>query len=400
MSELCGLEVDTSVPSPGVRSFPFTDLGNAERLVHWEGADLRYCAEWGAWLAWDGRVWCRDRTGEIVRRAAEVVRRIGVEAELLDEDEQAEALKSLHKHARRSESRAALSSMTALARSKVPVLTEELDAYAWKLSVANGTLDLRAGELAAHRREDLITRVTEVAFDPEAKCPVFARFMASITCGDEHLEGWLQRFAGYCLTGDVSEQVLAVFFGGGANGKSTLVKAWMRVLGPYAMQGPPTLLLARYGEEHPTEVASLKGARLVACAEVEEGVRWGEARVKQLTGGDPISARFLHKDFFTFLPSHKLLVALNHKPTVRGTDHGIWRRLRLVPFDARIAPADRDPDLDDKLAAEAEGILAWMVRGCQAWQRDGLAPTDRMREAVESYRELSPARWCRLNFGR
>jgi putative DNA primase/helicase len=197
---------------------------------------------------------------------------------------------------------------------------------------------------------------------------------------------FLQRAVGYALTGDISEQVLFFLYGAGANGKSTFARVLLDLLGDYATQGAPDLLLAKRNESHPTEVADLLGCRLVVCQEIEAGRAFAEVTVKQLTGGDLIKARRMREDFWSFAPTHKFFVAANHKPPVRGTDHAIWRRIRLVPFTVRITDEERDPNLLEKLRAELAGVLAWAVEGCLEWQRIGLCPPDEVLQATSDYR--------------
>jgi putative DNA primase/helicase len=250
--------------------------------------------------------------------------------------------------------------------------------------VENGTIDLHTGELHPHKREDLITKLAPVEYDAEAVAPNFEAFLEQVLPSEE-LRRFVQRAIGYSLTGDVSEQVLLFMYGAGANGKSTLINAVLSMLGDYGMQAAPELLTAKQGT-HPTELADLQGARLAASVEVEDGRRLAESLVKQLTGGDRIKARFMRQDFFEFEPTHKVILAANHKPTIRGTDHAIWRRIKLIPFEVTIPKAKQDPRLFAKLRGELPGILAWAVRGCLEWQRDGLGEPEEVRKATEAYR--------------
>jgi putative DNA primase/helicase len=254
------------------------------------------------------------------------------------------------------------------------------------LNVRNGTLDLRTGRLCGHRRENLITKLAPVLYDPAARCPLWERFLHRVMGGNVGLTSYLQRVVGYGLTGDVSEQALWFLFGTGANGKSTFLATILAMLGDYAMQSVSELLMAKANESHPTERADLFGKRLVATIETEEGKRMAESLMKQMTGGDRIRARKMRQDFFEFLPSHKILLAANHKPNVHGTDHAVWRRIKLVPFTVTIREEEKDKTLSDKLKAELPGILAWAVRGCLAWQREGLRDPEEVRKATAEYR--------------
>jgi putative DNA primase/helicase len=311
---------------------------------------------------------------------------------------EAAQLQKVLAHCLKSESAPRINAMLDLARSEpgIPVLPEELDRDPMLLNCKNGTLDLRTGILRDHCRDDLLTKLCPTAYRPEAACPTWERFLTDIfpatgdaaeQPGNLDLIGWLQRLLGYCLTGDVSEQVLPIFWGQGANGKSTLLNAVQGVLGPdYTMKAPPDLLMVKRGESHPTERADLFGRRFVVAVETEAGGRLAEALVKELTGGDRIRARRMREDFWEFDPTHKVILCTNHKPKIRGADHAIWRRPRLVPFTV-IFPDDRqDKKLPEKLRAEAEGILAWMVRGCMDWQRAGLGMSGDVDRATAAYR--------------
>jgi putative DNA primase/helicase len=283
--------------------------------------------------------------------------------------------------------------MVSLARHEttVAVSHEQLDADRMLLNVPNGTIDLRTGKVRVHRRKDLITKLAPVPFEPAAECPLWLAFLDRVMGGNAELIEYLQRIIGYSLTGEIREHVLAFFYGQGANGKSTFLTAIHEMLGDYASPAPRGLLFRSRGERHPTELASLHGRRFVTCSEVEEGQTFDEALTKDLTGGDPIECRRMREDFWSFQPTHKLTLAGNHKPTVRGDDEGIWRRMRLVPWTVTIPEAERDMRLTEKLRAELPGILAWAVRGCLAWQERGLDAPAAVREATAEYRQENDA---------
>jgi putative DNA primase/helicase len=378
---------DAPAPANVVSLFgkPLTDLGNAERLVTLHSGSIRYCAPRRKWLVWDGKRWVWDETGEVVRRAKATVRSIYGEAERAPSKE---AARKLSEHATASESASRLRAMVHLAASErgIPVLPDELDRDPWILNVANGTIDLRTGALREHRQEDLCTRILPIEFDQAAACPRWEQFLEEVFGGDREMVDYVRRAKGYTLTGLVSEQVLFFGVGKGANGKSTLLGAFRQLLGDYATQCAPDILLAKRGETHPTEQADLCGRRLAICTEIEEGRRLAENTVKQLTGGDAITARRMREDFWTFNPTHKFWIGANHKPVIRGTDYAIWRRIHLIPFDVVFEGAQKDPDLPARLAAELPGILAWAVRGCLEWQAGGLKPPARVTSATEAYR--------------
>jgi putative DNA primase/helicase len=278
-----------------------------------------------------------------------------------------------------------------LARSEVgiPIVPAKLDAPPWLLNVINGTLDLRTGQLRRHSQDDMLTKLASATYDPTARCPTWERFLSRIMAGRQALIDYLQRAVGYSLTGSVREQVLFFLHGEGANGKSTFLEAIKYVMGEYASTAAPDLLLVRQGEPHPTQLADLHGRRFVSTVEVDDGRRLAESLVKQLTGGDGVKARRMREDFWEIMPTWKIWLAANHRPEIRGNDHAIWRRIRLVPFDVRIPPDEQDKDLLDKLKAEAPGILAWAVRGCADWLRIGLSDPPEVLSATEAYKSES-----------
>ncbi|MDP9373602.1 MAG: phage/plasmid primase, P4 family, partial [Chloroflexota bacterium] len=369
----------------GRRRFPLTDDGNARRLVARYGHLFRHCPKWGKFLAWDGRRWRVDDTGAVMRLAKQTARALLREAADIPDDA---ASRGLTRWAQTSQSRTRLEAMVELAKSEpgVPVEPDQLDADPWLLNVENGTLDLRTGDLRPHDRADLITKLAPVAFDPDAAAPTFDHFLARIFDNNQRLIGFVQRSVGYALTGDTREQAAFFWFGGGANGKSTLAKLLLDLLGDYARQTPTETLMAKRGEGIPNDVAVLKGARLVAATETDEGRRLSESLLKQMTGGDRIAARFMRAEWFEFTPQFKIVLSGNHRPQIRGTDDGIWRRIRLVPFAVQIPEAERDERLPERLRAELPGVLAWAVRGCLAWQRDGLAAPPEVTAATSAYR--------------
>jgi putative DNA primase/helicase len=254
-------------------------------------------------------------------------------------------------------------------------------------------VNLKSGESRRSRREDYCTKAAAVS--PGGECPRWREFLAEITGHDTELQAYLQRVAGYCMTGVTIEHVLFFCYGTGANGKSVFINTLTGIWGNYAVVAPMTAFTASKNEQHPTDLAMLRGARLVVANETERGQRWAESKIKQLTGGDRITARFMRQDFFEFTPQFKLMIAGNHKPGLRGVDEAIRRRLHLIPFNVTIPPEKRDPQLFDKLKSEWKGILQWAVDGCLEWQRIGLAPPAAVRDATDAYlaSEDSIANW-------
>ncbi len=363
-----------------------TDVGNAERFVDQHGDDLRYVPAWSTWLVWDGTRWRRDTKGLHLERAKATAASILEEAAAAPDTDRVK----LAKHAIASENINRIRAMVVLAQSspEIPVDPDELDADPWKLNVRTGTLDLSTGQLHSHARADLITKLAPVDYDPAAACPTFERFLDQIQ-PDADVREFLARWFGYVLTGSTREHKFIVGYGSGANGKTTLTDVFETILGDYARQAAPDLLMRRRDDPHPTGLADLQGARLVLAAETAQGRRLDESLVKRLTGGDQIKARYMRENFFEFTPSHKLMLSTNHKPQIDGTDHGIWRRTRLIPFAVTIADHDQDHELPAKLRREAPGILAWAVQGCLRWQKNGLTEPTAIVAATADYRTES-----------
>lgn len=257
------------------------------------------------------------------------------------------------------------------------------DADPWLLGVPGGYVDLRTGEMKPPDPEMYISKQTAVA--PGRECPRWRQFLERITGGDDELLRYLQRVAGLSLTGITGDHVLFFFYGTGANGKGVFINTYRGVTGEYAENAPMTTFEASPVDQHPTELAQLCGARLVTAQETEEGRRWAESRIKSITGGDPITARFMRQDFFTYTPQFKLIIAGNHKPALRSVDEAIRRRFHLVPFSVTIPVAERDKELPEKLKEEWPGILAWAIEGCLEWQQIGLAPPPAVTGAIEEY---------------
>jgi putative DNA primase/helicase len=362
-----------------------TDIANAKRLASRHGRDLKFTPERG-WLVWDGRRWAvDDRSIEVQARAKETA------VSIFDEIKDAADRDARMQHAKRSQSKSAVESMIWLTRSEpgIPARLTDFDADPWLLNVANGTLDLRTGELREHQRQDLISNLIQITFDPKAECDLWDAFLRRVLDGSDELYDYLRRFVGYLLVGDTSDQSLHFLYGLGANGKSVFCEVLMRLLGDYAMAVSPDLIMLKRHGGIPNDVARLRGVRAALMNETTQGAKFDEAKLKDLTGGDTLTARFLHQEFFDFRPSHRIIIRGNHKPAIAGTDEGIWRRLRLVPFTVSIPADEQDHGLLRKLEAELPGILNWAIQGCLEWQRDGLKPPAIIADAVRAYREES-----------
>lgn len=377
------LELPLTDADGRIRIFKRTDLGNAERFMAQHGEDVRYLPAWKKWMIWDGKRWRIDDTLAVVRMAKATVRSMYKAAPRLAKATQRAELVM---HATKSEAEARITAMLRLAGAECAITPEHLDRDPWLLACDNGTIDLRSGKLLAHRRSDLITKLSPASYDLEAECPRWLDFLHTVTAGDQDLINFLQRAIGYSLTGITSERVLFFLYGHGRNGKSKFLEVLRALLAGYAAQADSSTFLERKSDGPRNDIARLFGSRLVTSSEIGEGKRLNEALVKALVGDEVISARFLFSEDFEFKPGFKVWVAANHRPVVRGTDKGIWDRIRMVPFTVRIADDQVDPDLFEKLTAELPGILAWAVGGCVLWQVHGLGWARAVRLATDQYR--------------
>lgn len=364
-----------------------TDLGNAERFVKDHGGSVRFCHAWGKWLTWNGKHWEVDDTGQVYRLAKMTVRGIYAEAARAEDDVERLAIA---KHAKKSESLSQFKAMIGLAESEegVPVKPNDLDANPWLLNVLNGSLDLRTGELKPHSRDNFITKLAPVAHDPNATCPTWLAFLEKAMAGRESLIAYMQKAVGYALTGDTREKNIVIFHGGGDNGKTILTTVISAMLGDYAQETPVETLMIHKNESIPNDIARLKGERLVTASEGERGQRLAESLIKRLSGGDKITARFLHQEFFEFIPTFKIWLSTNHKPVIRGSDNAIWNRIHLIPFDVSIPKSEQIPRtvLLERLREEWPGILAWAVKGCLLWQQEGLDKPEEVEQATANFR--------------
>lgn len=369
--------------------YNLTDMGNAERLRDLFGEDLRYVHPWKKWLHWDGKRWSIDNVAAVRRLGKRTIRAMIQEAIGSNEPGQERPTNSdLVEHALATEKRERFTAMLYHAEMELPLLPGDLNNDPWSFNCKNGTIDLRTGKLKSHDREDYISQLCNLEYDPDAQCPLWLKTINLFLAEDPDLIGYFQRLCGYALTGVIRDHILPVAYGLGANGKSTMLGTIMDVLGTdYAMKAPPDMLMSKQQEGHPTDRTDLFGKRLVVAIESEMGRRLNETMVKELTGGDKIRARRMREDFWEFDPTHTLLLVTNHKPVIRGTDNGIWRRLRLIPFKVQVTGDKADKAMPEKLRAEFPGILAWCVKGCLDWQAQGLAEPPCVTAATKEYRQ-------------
>jgi putative DNA primase/helicase len=366
------LEDHASVPVP-----KDSDEDLALRFARRFKDKLRYVSAWSCWMTWTGTHWQPDKT----LFAFHLVRTNCREAAAECNSKNAKAIASAKTEA----------NVERISRAdrRLAASTEVWDADPWVLNTPGGTIDLRTGSIRPHDPSDHLTRITEVT--PGGECPTWMQFLDRITAGDQDLQAFMQRMCGYALTGDTTAHALFFMFGTGANGKSVFIDTIAGILGDYHKTAPIETFTASNSERHPTELASLRGARLVTAVETEEGRRWAESRIKALTGGDKIAARFMRQDFFEFTPQFKLVIAGNHKPGLRSVDEAIRRRFNLLPFSVTIPPDERDPNLKDKLRVEWPGILKWMIDGCLDWKQHGLRPPAAVLDATAAYLDAEDA---------
>lgn len=363
----------------------FTDTTNAYRLLAEHGGEIRYNALWKKWLVWNGARWETDDGYLIHDKALAMIR--GIYRELLQTTDYRDR-SQIEKHATHSESARRRKAVVEVA-SWIPELnikTDMLDKDPWLFNVRGGTVDLRTGEIREPRREDLITRVANVDFDKSADCPVWKKFIMEIMNYNADLIRFIQNAAGWAITGDTREQSMFILFGTGANGKSTFLNTIMNLLGDYAIATPTETFMKKSGEQISNDIARLRGTRFVTTTEAEHGKRLSEPLIKQITGNDRMTARFLYGEFFNFVPTFKIWMATNHKPVIKGTDHGIWRRIKLIPFTTRIEEERQDRRLEQKLMSEGPGILNWLIQGATRWREEGLRTPSVIIKATDEYR--------------
>ena len=348
--------------------------------------DWRFVAAWGKWLMWDGLRWRQEET----LAATDLIRHVCRHASVRCENP---------KIAAKLAAASTVSGVERLARPdrRHAGTTEEWDAEVWLLNTPGGVVDLRTGRVRPHDRLDRMTKIATAT--PKENCPVWKAFLADITANDSELMSYLQRMAGYCMTGVTSEHALFFLYGTGANGKSVFINVLSTILGDYTANAPMDTFMETRSDRHPTDLAGLRGARFVSATETEQGRRWNESKIKEITGGDRVSARFMRQDFFTFIPHFKLVIAGNHKPAIRNIDEAMKRRMHMIPFTVTIPPEKRDGQLTEKLLKERDGILAWMLEGCLAWQQNGLTRPEKVVSATEEYFESEDAlgRWLEEN---
>ncbi|GBG57300.1 DNA primase [Sporomusaceae bacterium FL31] len=369
-----------------------TDVGNATRFFSRHGDKIKYCFPWKTWFIYDGKRWRRDNAGLIVELAKDTITYMAEQSTYIDDlDKQ----RTFIKWCKQSKSRSKLSAMIELTQSLCPILPEEFDTDVWLLNCQNGVLDLRTGKLTPHSPEMKLSRITTVDYQPNATSQLWEDTVNSIFKGCGGVISFVQRFAGYSLSGSTREEKFTVCYGAGGNGKGTLLETLAAALGDYAETLAAEVLLQTRnpgsGQEASPEIAKLPGVRLLLASETGEGRMLNEAKVKSLSGGDALTARHLHCSPFKFIPQFKIWLQTNHLPRIKGTDEGIWRRIRLIPFQEKFDGNDRDFSIKERLKEPDNlvAVLAWAANGCFSWQTDGLQEPPKVMQATECYREES-----------
>ena len=364
----------------------FTDSTNAMRLVKEHGRDIRYNSAWKKWVVWNGMFWEMDEGGALIHEKGLAMVR-NIYNELLKTADYRERI-DIEKAAIMSESVRRRKAFVEAASwiKDLNIKSDELDPNPWLLNVKNGTINILTGEFGEHRQEDMITKIANVEYAPNADCPMWKQFVREIMDYKTDIINFVQAATGWALSGDISEQTMFILFGSGANGKSTFLNTIMYLLGDYATATPTETFMKKSGDQYTNDIARLRGTRFVTTTEAEQGRRLSEPLIKKITGNDQMTARFLYGEFFNFTPTFKIFMATNHKPVIKGTDYGIWRRIKLIPFTTRIAEDKQDKNLEMKLREEASGILNWLLEGTARWRREGLKAPKAILLATDEYR--------------
>lgn len=387
--------------------YSFDDMGNAKRFIDLFGEDFRYNYTDKMFLYWDGCRWAADLTGAVERSADVAVEAMSAEAEWYEKNGDEDAEKAFRKHIKASRSNKSKTNMLKEVQHNMPIMPFQLDKHKMAFNVPNGTLSLKSGQLVPAKRDYFITKFSPVEFPvwrnteltadssgdilrqtDNADCPMWRRFLDDIFGGDRELIRYIQKAVGYSMTGDTSEQCVFFLYGTGRNGKSTFLDVLREIFGDYVSNIQPETIMVKncMGNGINSDIARLKGARMVTTVEPNEGVRLNEGLIKQLTGDDAVTARKLYGNEFEFKPEFKLWMATNHKPIIRGTDDGIWRRIHMIPFTVQIPVEKVDRQLKSKLEREYPAILRWAVEGCLLWQREGLKQPRAVLDMTREYR--------------
>jgi putative DNA primase/helicase len=359
----------------------FSEEGMALSFADKYSEFLRYVNVWRIWMKWTGTRWAKEDTlwaYDLIRKEC----RLAAASAYGDVNIAGEKKGGIISALTKAKMRAAIETLARSDR-QIAATTDQWNGDDWLINTPGGIVDLRTGENIGNDPSKFCTKITAVA--PGGDCPLWESFLHKVTAGDEELQAYLKRMCGHFLTGSIREHALFFIYGPGGNGKGVFLNTISAVMGDYHVVSPAQTFAEQKGQRHETELARLDGARLVISQETEQGQYWAESRIKSLTGGDRIAARFMRGDFFEFDPKFKLCIVGNHKPQLRAVDDAIRRRFNLIPFDVKISPEEKDPNLFEKLKAEYGGILQWMIDGCLEWQREGLSPPETVLAATTDY---------------
>ncbi|MBO4639321.1 MAG: hypothetical protein J5710_06145 [Treponema sp.] len=362
----------------------FTDITNRDYFLKAFGDKIRFCLMWNKFLLWNGTCWEIDKKGKVEEDCVDFVHHMYRGLRVIND---LQLQKDFEKHLIKSESFRRIQALVGLLKMSkdIKVSDDELDTDNYLFNVNGITLNLKNGKGFPPEPKNLITKKSKFVYDKEAKCPTWNLFLMQIFNQDKDLIRFVQKAMGYSLSGDVTEQCLFILWGTGANGKSTFLNVLQELFGDYACTTGTETFMKKTSEQS-NDLARLKGIRLVTTTEVEQGKSLSESLIKQITGGDEITARFLYGEYFSFKPTFKIFMATNHKPKIRGADNGIWRRIKMIPFTVTIPPEQRDKTLTEKLITENSGILNWLIQGYAMWRKEGLNEPNAIREANEEYR--------------
>lgn len=357
----------------------FTDSNLSDEFVKQHGHTIKFCPDYNKWLTWNGKHWAVDDS-----------RKVTLLIEKMNREIVSEFIKTARSYDAQIASRylqaGRINSIAELSKGKMILLKKELDADGWLFNCQNGVLNLQTGKLMPHAPSFNLSYISPVKYDPKAQCPKFLEFLDQIMKGRKSLVDFIQRAAGYSLTGSTREHCFFILNGNGRNGKSTLVDVLRHISGDYAGSLPSHSLLAQKYEGIPNDLASITGKRFVCASEISERKRLDEAKIKSMTGGEPVNARFLNKEWFAYTPQFKIWLSTNELPEIHERNEGIWSRIHCVPFDRYFEEEERDTELKEKLIAEADGILNWILHGCMEWQSTGLTPPQEVLNSTKSYR--------------
>ena len=362
----------------------FTDITNRDYFLKAFDSKIRYCLMWNKFLIWNGTCWEIDKKGKVEEDCVDFVHHMYRGLRVITD---LQLQKDFEKHLIKSESFRRIQALVGLLKMSkdIKVSDDELDTDNYLFNVNGITLNLKNGKGFPPEPTNLITKRSKFIYDKDAKCPTWDMFLLQIFNKDTDLIRFVQKAMGYSLSGDVREQCLFILWGTGANGKSTFLNVLQELFGDYACTTGTETFMKKTSEQS-NDLARLKGIRLVTTTEVEQGKALSESLIKQITGGDEITARFLYGEYFSFKPTFKIFMATNHKPKIRGADNGIWRRIKMIPFTVTIPAEQRDKTLTEKLIAENSGILNWLIQGYALWRKEGLNEPEAIRDANEEYR--------------